>query len=313
MKRVCILLVALMSYLFSIPLFADVVCGLDLDTSNNRIHVNNDEDLSLTYFDEELQKEVVLEWNPSNIASSTVRQSAGGFPDVVGTQSIIGTDERERVMNTTSKPFYGIVYIHASFSNNTYTPSTGFMISENCILTGAHCVYSNGELCTKVTVYPGRNGDTYTLKTTSTKVYLSSAYKTDPKAENDYAIIKLDEPLGLTTGWFGINVATDSELLNKPIMTAGYPDEKANGDYRELWRASGIVNSVSTSKFYHTADTTSGQSGSPVYFYNTAAGEYQAIGIHTNGTTNSNVFTNSCRRITAAFYDMLLNHGFIHE
>lgn len=273
-----------------------------------------EENTSLRCFDIDTQEETIinlfdetLKDGATNVASAYVqdngqRNSSGS--QIGSLRSIIGTDDRVQVTNTTSHPYYPIVYIRAEFNNGTWKPGTGFMISKNVLLTAGHCVYTAGTTVKSITVYPGRNGNSYTISSTSKKVYTDTKY-TGSETDWDYGIVTLNDNLGDTSGWLGLHATSSaSSLDNKSITTAGYPSDKATNDNRTMWRSAGVISNVSTYRFGHNADTESGQSGSPVYFYNSTYG-YQAAGIHTHAG-------NSARRITNSLFDWLAAEGYIN-
>lgn len=214
-------------------------------------------------------------------------------------RSIIGgSDERTKITNTTSSPYYGIAYLSITMEDGGTFRGTGFMISPNTMLTAGHCLKSSTTKAKSVTVYPGRSGSTKPLTAKMTKYYTDTKY-TGSQAEWDYGIIVLDSNVGNTTGWFGLHGTSGSSIGTSNIKVTGYPADLP-GNY--MWTCGGTVSNITTNRFRHTADTAGGESGSPTYYYNSTYGN-QAVGIHTHGGNYS-------RRITATLVNWLKDNGY---
>lgn len=254
---------------------------------------NATETIPVLHVNLDTQEETLFDFTYTPSDYGTILSSCGSFVDGPSANSIIGTDERVQVTNTTVGPYYGIAYIKTQFNDGSYIPGTGFMISKNVVLTAGHCVYGDGR--SSITVYPGRNGNSYTISSTAKEIYFFGYDGSD--ADADYSILVLRDNLGSTCGWLGIQAASDRTLKGLDIITSGYPSDKATGDNRTMWTSTGTIQSVTEKRFQHNADTYSGQSGSPIYYYNGSYG-YQAVGIHTHAG-------NYARRITQSLFNFL--------
>lgn len=279
-----------------ISIFMTCLLLFGLSTTSFAVEYSGDEAteiIPVLHVNLDTQEETLFNftYNPSD--NSNTLSSYGSFIDGPSENSIIGSDDRLPVTNTTTGPYYGIAYIKTQFNDGSYIPGTGFMISKNVVLTAGHCVYGDGRL--EITVYPGRNGNSYTLSSTVKEIYFFGYDGSN--TDLDYSILVLRDNLGSTCGWLGIQAASDSTLKNLKITTSGYPSDKASGDNRTMWTSTGTILSVTEKRFKHNADTYSGQSGSPIYYYNGSYG-YQAVGIHTQGG-------NYARRITQSLFDFL--------
>jgi glutamyl endopeptidase len=71
-------------------------------------------------------------------------------------ESVIGTDNRYRITNTTSYPYRAITHITSSIGG-----CTGWLIDPDTVVTAGHCLH-NGSWASNVRVYPGRNGSSHT-------------------------------------------------------------------------------------------------------------------------------------------------------
>ncbi|HEY4865169.1 MAG TPA: trypsin-like peptidase domain-containing protein [Candidatus Dormibacteraeota bacterium] len=207
------------------------------------------------------------------------------FEDV----GVINGDNRVRVKDTTGVPWRWICKIDVADSKGRPAGSgTGVLVSNKHVLTAAHVVYDaykNMQQYT-VTVIPALNDldepfDRYSL---ASKPKIRQEY--DPSADDnfdwDYALLTLSTAVGEK----GFKALTDKPLcywaspqcgantmlarldprtLNgKAAYTAGYPGGKGG---RQLWCAAGILHSANERRrtMFTTADTTRGQSGSPVW------------------------------------------------
>lgn len=213
-------------------------------------------------------------------------------------RTVIGSDNRTKITNTTSSPYYGIAYLSITMENGDTFRGTGFMISPNTMLTAGHCLKSPTSKAKSVTIYPGRNGSSKPITAKMTKYYVDTKY-TGSQVDWDYGIIVLDSNVGNTTGWFGLHGTSGSSLGTSSITVTGYPGD-LSGYY--MWTCGGTVSNITTNRFKHTADTAGGESGAPTYFYNNTYG-HQAVGIHTHGGNYS-------RRITATLVNWLKDNGY---
>ncbi len=219
-------------------------------------------------------------------------------------------DDRIKVYNTTSLPYYSVVYIETSYDDGTIDRATGFMIAEDVLLTAAHAVKSSaGAVIEDVVVYPGRNGNSYTISTTADTIYTDVSHTGTNNWNWDYAIVTLNDPIGNTCGWFGLYATTNSNnLYLQDFIVAGYPQDKASGSNRPMYKSEGIVGNITTYQLHHSADTYDGESGAPL-FYENSSGEFVVIGIQV-GTSDNETY-NIARRITTTLIDLLEEEGHI--
>lgn len=211
---------------------------------------------------------------------------------------IIGSDGRSRVTNTTSFPYSAICYLETKWKDGTTTIGTAWMYWKDIAITAGHCVYSSdrGGWAQSVTIWPGRNGSTTPYGSAyATIMHTSTAWTDSSNANYDYGLLELNRNIGTSTGYFGMHWTTSS-LNGKSITVAGYPGSSSK--IRQLWKMSGSVASCNSNKVYYSIDTEGGQSGSPVYWYNSTYG-YQGIAIHAYGSSSNNSGT----RITQYLFD----------
>ena len=270
---------------------------------------DSDELTSLRKYDIAKQEETIIEIEDSGIPDDYPRNSYGSsamlsvdanFGPDAGMDAVIGADNRIRIQSTTSYPYYAIAYVRVLYTDGDSGHGTGFMVSPNVMMTAAHCVYEPGKTLASVTVYPGRNGGSIYGVTTAAEVYTDPGY-TGSQPNLDYAILTLNSNIGNTTGWFSLYATGFEDLLNgKNISTAGYPGDKDNAT---MWFSTGQIYNTSNYRFDHNADTYSGQSGSPIYYYDSTYG-YQVVGIHIRAG-------NSARKISPELFDWMVSEGYI--
>lgn len=210
-------------------------------------------------------------------------------------EHIIGTDERKIVTNTTVSPYSSVVYLVMTFPNGKSYVGSGSMISSDTVLTAGHCLYkkSLGGWATRVTVYPGNNGNIAPYgKSTGIKLLTVSGWMNSESSEHDIGAIKLDKKIGSSTGWFGMTTNPGTN-----IALTGYPGEKSGYMYTQQ----GSVSELSTNNVYYKLDTTGGNSGSAVY-----NPSKQVVAVHAYGAGTKNFGT----RLNNEKYKIAYNWAF---
>ena len=223
---------------------------------------------------------------------------------------IIGIDNRVRVRSTTAVPWRWVCKIVIEDSRRRLVGlGTGTLVSDRHVLTAAHVVYDaykNMHQYT-ITVIPALNDlkepfDRYTItsKPKMRKEYSSTAAN---GIDWDYALLTLNTVIGKKSfsalkgsplcywgnphcGANTVFARLDPRNLNaKAAYTAGYPGGKGG---KQLWCAAGILHSANERHrtMWITADTTGGQSGSPVWV--TDNGRYCLVGVAVGAGTRSN-------------------------
>lgn len=194
-------------------------------------------------------------------------------------ESVIGSDGRKKVSDTTVYPYRVIAYLSMQFGADWYR-CTGWIVGPRLVVTAGHCVYepaSDGGRgwATQVYVYPGKSGSNAPYGSRKKyRLFSVTGWKDSGNSNYDYGAIQTDGEE--FTNWFGYRSASS---YPSTYTIAGYPADKAG--YNQ-WKMSGAISSVATRRLYYYIDTAGGQSGSPIYYtYNSKC--CYGVGIHTTG------------------------------
>lgn len=172
-------------------------------------------------------------------------------------ESVLGTDERSPVIDTTRYPWSAMGRIDIG--------CTGTLIGPRHVLTAGHCVYniSTDEWYDKLDFSPGQSGEEQPYgKIRWERVITVRGWTELHSTAYDYAMIVLAEPIGYTTGWLGFGYVTGQWIRNANI--AGYPADKPAGS---MWRHACEMEAIDEGHVQHLCDTYGGMSGSSLYQY----------------------------------------------
>ena len=144
----------------------------------------------------------------------------------------IGTDDRYSV-DVRAYPYRAIAYIEADYTCGCRSTGTGFLVGPSGLMTAGHVVH-----CTEhdadaesFTFYFGYKSDRdYLVKYTKGTTYWYNYSHDITSEEYDWAFIKLQERVGDSTGWFGVDARSDSELDYSILYAAGYRRGVLMGD-----------------------------------------------------------------------------------
>lgn len=230
-------------------------------------------------------------------------------------ESILGdVDRRKQILETELLPWRMLCSLEIESTNGLQYIGTGWFAGPRTIITAGHCVNDPIELggwARKITVIPGRNGETSSPfgQTEASDFSTTDRWLEAQDPDFDYAAIHLSEDLGAAVGSFGIGVLPDSELQNQLVNIAGYPVSPGNG--RLQYFHANRVKAVTARRLFYDVDTLGGQSGSPVWAYLDASENPTVVGIHAYGIggvpAGLNVVANSGPRILPEVLELIRN------
>jgi V8-like Glu-specific endopeptidase len=194
---------------------------------------------------------------------------------------VVGADNRKYPLtrDIQAAPWKWVCWMNNN--NRELSSFSGFLVGPQLILTVAHGLYEKypGRFIDWLQVIPGcagkdksgtfitPNGHAIGISVLVPEEWI--AKKTD-ETTNDYdfgiVVLPPDQALGANLGWFNAIAMTESDIVGKYPILAGYPNVTRDGSTATLWAASGDpILSVKQHVMYFTLDGTVGQSGSPVF------------------------------------------------
>ena len=208
--------------------------------------------------------------------TKTFTKGSRGSAPSLSPESVIGTDGRTRVTDTTVFPARAIGQIELTQNFGAFI-CTGWLIDKNTILTSGHCAYDpdggTGDIIESATFSAGRNRLANPYGTCDVyEVQSPIEWRRDGNPKYDYSVMQLGTnnggtittcDVGTTVGWFGMSWTAGADALTGAAATVqGYPGDKAFGTQ---WTMSGTIKKSTSQMLYYRMDTAGGQSGSPVF------------------------------------------------
>lgn len=221
-----------------------------------------------------------------------------------------GKDGRKE-KNVRKFPYSAQVYFSARFPKKPGAQylGSGTFIDENVILTAGHVVYSHdfGGLCKELKCIPAADRAKAPVGVQEVRgVKIASNFRGLKQLSHDYALVFVNEPVGLKTGYFGLAVLDHQYLKNNVLVNvAGYPLDKLEEDKIErpvLYGMEGKITSaeIDSEELYHNIDTVGGQSGSGIWYHKEKGFNpgYYLVGVHAYGGVEGGIQNNSGPRLT---------------
>lgn len=229
-------------------------------------------------------------------------------------ESVIGQDERVRILDTELFPWRMICALRMKGSGGAVAIGTGWFIGPRTVLTAGHCVFSShffGGWASTIEVIPGLNGKGADARpygsVSSTRFSSVDRWVNQEDADFDIGCIHLDEPKGDEVGWFAVGVLPAEELQHYLVNVSGYPGDR--GDGNEQYHHRNRILQVSERRVFYEVDTYGGQSGAPVWIHEQEGAPPLAIGIHAYGIggtpANLGITANSAPRIIPEVLEQL--------
>jgi protease YdgD len=212
-------------------------------------------------------------------------------------RAIIGSDNRIP-MTSRKYPWSAVGKIEGTGDDGSYS-CTGTLIAEDVVLTNAHCVINpeTGKVSKAIAFLPNLiNGIVRDKKDVAyaTSVYYGTDFKRGNLEDfvDDWAVLKLDKPLGSKYGYLGWKSFPGSTLIGdtKKFALVGYsgdfPNPKKKG-YEALTAGESMTAGAHLgcsilrqrdNLFYHNCDTTGGASGGAII--TNIDGKYYIVALH---------------------------------
>ena len=220
--------------------------------------------------------------------------------------TVLGTDDRVRVDDTTAYPFSAVVQVRVDFDGDGAYDGwgTGAMISANDVLTAGHVLWdAEYGYARNIQVIPARDGNSVPFGTAlGTAWHVPDAYvATAGSTYYDIGVINLNSTIGSSTGSFALQGNDNDDLAGTIVTTAGFPGDLSSNGSVMVTTGGDIDGAQGASRIYYDGalDSYGGQSGSPLWV--TVNGTPTIVGVHTTGGTLYNGGT----AVTDEFFDLI--------
>lgn len=226
-------------------------------------------------------------------------------------ESVIGADDRVRILDTDLAPWRMICALRLTGGNGGGAIGTGWLVGPRTVVTAGHCVYSTtffGGWASRIEVLPGRNGADIPFGSAKSRRFSSvDLWVEQENPDFDIGCIHLDQPLGETVGWFAVGALPAEELPGYLVNISGYPGDRGGG--AEQYFHKNRILRVTERRIFYDIDTFGGQSGAPVWIHEDEGSPPLAVGIHAYGVggtpANFGIEANSAPRIIPEVLDQI--------
>jgi glutamyl endopeptidase len=229
---------------------------------------------------------------PLDITTSSKRRLVVGKSDrpiqpstgPIVTESLIGLDERTRIVSTTTAPwkFVCALDIDAPFGRFI---GTGWVVAPRTLITAGHCVFDQNQMggwAREIFVSPGQDREVKPFGTLKVVRFSTvDLWQQNQDPDFDMAALHLDQPLFGEGEGFQVGAFPDGELKGFMVNVSGYPGTPGNGE--EQWWAKNRIREVTPRRIFYDVDTSGGQSGGPAYIFHDENAPPIVVGIHAYG------------------------------
>jgi len=178
---------------------------------------------------------------------------------------VFGTDDRTMITNMSSYPLSTIGRTHTDRGFCTAT-----LVGPRHILTASHCIdwRSDGSIGW-LEFELGRIGSSVRERAWATSVHwykkITGSIIWDTDALYDFAVVVLDRPIGMTSGWMGTITYSQSWDDQPMFQHVGYPTEQPLFQGQCAIDNSATLNNNVNQLLRTNCDTRPGHSGGPMY------------------------------------------------
>ncbi len=233
-----------------------------------------------------------------------------------GIKTVFGNDDLIKITNT-DYPWRTIVKIKTKDSVGKLSyECTGTLVGPDLLLTASHCLQDeNGNMSTDIKFLPAYVDGKGPVIVTADRIWFGTE-KYRENFKDDYALVRLNVPLGDTYGYMGVK-NLESETLKSwgpALSAAGHAADFGDGKSASVHNGCSIT-SESDDIVYSDCDWNAGASGGPIF--SMFEGKPFIVGVishsasqkdgsrYPNGTPYSNEIANALVK-TSRFFDKYL-------